>query len=294
MDMVHLLATVRQHRREIARLKAVESVTLTYSECSTTHTLQLDAGRLTHVPREFFESLPLIPVSSEATPTCAPVPAAGSAHEAVLCWMWVPSPPCAAVPAQLQTEKDERKVSRDLPVSQLSPGTVLKYVSNFDVTGLFHYLGTARCTKPWCNPVTSGVVRVTSSAVPSNYENLFSKLEPCAMYGFPSWICVDLGADITIANVTHYSLRGYSESNLRSWRLEGSLNGSKWKLLKEHVDDASINDIKQGPIHFSTWRLPGTSAPARFLRIMSTGPYSNRGDWLLISGLEVYGCVMTE
>jgi hypothetical protein len=74
-----------------------------------------------------------------------------------------------------------------------------------------------------------------------------------------SWMAVDLGADHLLVP-THYALQaddsgdgpwispassprgGDGVSRLRNWVLEGSVNGTAWDVLREHVDDSSCNE----------------------------------------------------
>jgi hypothetical protein len=55
------------------------------------------------------------------------------------------------------------------------------------------------------------------------------------------WLCYDF-KDRKV-EATHYSIHGYSSDfYLRSWVLEGSLDGSKWDEVDQHMSDTTTNN----------------------------------------------------
>ena len=103
---------------------------------------------------------------------------------------------------------------------------------------------------------------------------------------------MDLGATRRISP-NHYSLRhdnagGYS--CLRNWVLEGKMDDSDtsaWVVLREHVNDASIN----GAGATCSWPVTnvGMNQSYRYIRIRTTGVNSNGHRSLDCSGIELYG-----
>ena len=85
---------------------------------------------------------------------------------------------------------------------------------------------------------------------------------------------------------THYCLRGDlgSAEQLRTWELQGSVDGRHWMTLSAHVDDSSVTRTMCG-----SWPLPieaQRGAYAQF-RILNQGPPHR----LCCSGFELYGSV---
>ena len=122
-----------------------------------------------------------------------------------------------------------------------------------------------------------------------------------------SWMAVDLGAEHLLIP-THYALQadgsgdgpyrwpapgwvsgGDGVSRLRNWVLEGSVNGTAWDVLREHVDDSSCN----GALGTSAWALEGDK-PFRRFRVRQTGLNSNGDDCLYCAGIELWGCLTTS
>jgi hypothetical protein len=107
-----------------------------------------------------------------------------------------------------------------------------------------------------------------------------------------SWMMVDLGATRRISP-NHYSLiHDTCVCYLRNWVLEGKMDDSDtsaWVVLREHVNDASINGVG------ATCSWPVTNVDInqcyRYIRIRMTGVNSVGTDILVCSGIELYGDV---
>ena len=107
---------------------------------------------------------------------------------------------------------------------------------------------------------------------------------------------------------TKYTLRhggNYRADSLRNWdfqvatlrrsiachscadancTLQGSSNGNDWALLRRHTNDCSLD----GPFATNTWNID-TDKPYRFFRILQTGHNSASHNFLVVSGIELYG-----
>ena len=169
------------------------------------------------------------------------------------------------------------------------------YRYDLDQNGLLYSIATERHTQPWRNPAESRRVAVTASSVLEDSAPLSAvvglDVVRCVTQPRPnSWMALDL-LDKTLI-LTAYTLRHYASWDieaLRNWRLEGSLTGDEWTLLREHVNDESLNAKGKA----CTWTIdvtqPGCDRPHRMFRILQTGENSNKHHYLACSGWEVYG-----
>jgi hypothetical protein len=102
-----------------------------------------------------------------------------------------------------------------------------------------------------------------------------------------SWICYDF-KNMRI-NLTHYSIRTRCDNNsdhLRSWTLEGSIDGQSWIEFDRRENDTSLN--RQGAI--VTFDI-SSSTDCRYIRVRQLGKNSSGSDHLVINGIEFFGKV---
>lgn len=106
-----------------------------------------------------------------------------------------------------------------------------------------------------------------------------------------SWWCVAL-SETCVLYLNHYTLRHgltVGDSIIRHWNLEGSLDGSTWILLREHVRDHKL----KGEHPFSaTLSIDGEVGALRYFRIVQTGKNSSGGYGLYLSGIELYAVLI--
>mmetsp|Transcript_22165 Transcript_22165/g.57833 ORF Transcript_22165/g.57833 Transcript_22165/m.57833 type:complete len:549 (+) Transcript_22165:57-1703(+) len=171
-------------------------------------------------------------------------------------------------------------------------GTTWEYASDFDENGLLYWLGTNGKTTAYTNPHTSGKVVVTPSSVESGGAAGFIEhaargrtcfTENTALPG--SSVVVQLPAPMV---VTRYTLRhGYSHGTymLGNWNLEGSEDGAEWVVLRQHLNDGSIT----GAFDTASWDANPDGLAFSHFRIFATGPDSSGHNYLMMSGLELYG-----
>jgi hypothetical protein len=164
--------------------------------------------------------------------------------------------------------------------------------SNSSIDGIISYL-SRQCNG---NVHTNGIVTITGNPygesteyAPLNAANLtenshfYSKNEPNQMLTY------DFG-DRRI-NPTHYSIRSRHDGldnnfYLRSWVIEGSIDGQTWRELDRREDDATLksgNKVRVFEVRLST--------DCRLVRLHQIGPnhYSNPDNRLVVSGFELFG-----
>jgi hypothetical protein len=104
-----------------------------------------------------------------------------------------------------------------------------------------------------------------------------------------SWIQFSLKKTGFQLNPKVYSIQhGYHFGDfiLRNWKLEGSLNGIEWKLLKEHSNDQQL--VNEG-YSTSHWNLNPQSEYFSFFKITQTGRNSYGTNHLFIGKIELFG-----
>ena len=110
-----------------------------------------------------------------------------------------------------------------------------------------------------------------------------------------SWWRVDLTENYALY-LTHYTLRHGQEqkrSLLRNWRLEGSVYGCKWTVLKNHDNDHGLGETKtHGKYYTCTWAIDGHSKAFRSFRIFQTGKNTSGSLGIFLSGIELYGVLV--
>lgn len=172
-------------------------------------------------------------------------------------------------------------------------GQVHQYKYDFDENGIFYWLGTNRGTTMYRNPGETNIVRVTSSPMASQsapaYAACGRTVTRCVTEPSKNtYFCFDL-QDVYVIP-TAYTLRHYDSWDteaLRSWVLEGSNDGSKWKVLSRHKKDKSLDF--RGATH--TWQIKDVKKSYRMFKITQTGKNSNKHWYLSLSGFEIYGTV---
>jgi E3 ubiquitin-protein ligase HECTD1 len=102
-----------------------------------------------------------------------------------------------------------------------------------------------------------------------------------------SWICYDFNN--RLIKLTHYSIRtrrDYSGHHLRSWILEGSIDGLKWVKIDDRWNDTSLNSA--GAI--STFSIAeGFQEEFRMIRLRQMGMNSTNTDELVVNAVEFFG-----
>lgn len=184
------------------------------------------------------------------------------------------------------------------PSTEPDPVASFVHTAPFDGNGLVHHLTTNGGTRGYLNPATTGLARVTSSAMMADSEPATAVLGDAAVRCVTrpvsnAWIAIEFPG--IRLRPDHYSLRHYDSWDteaLRSWRLEGSNDGTQWTPLRSHFDDRALTT--RGAT--ASWEINGLSPEAAFshFRIIQTGPNSNNHLYLALSGFEIYGSVAPD
>jgi len=170
------------------------------------------------------------------------------------------------------------------------------FTSDWDNNGIIYYIATKKGKQGWTNPHNAGLITVTSSSLESGQLATFVGNGPqqggnSSLYTNSSqtnaWFQIDLKDQK--AKVTHYTLRhGYTGGSYfpRTWQFQGSEDGSTWVTLKQHNNDSSISTQMAS----KTFPVDQKNPPfQRYFRIYNTGANSSGNNYLMISGIELYG-----
>lgn len=158
--------------------------------------------------------------------------------------------------------------------------------------GLFDWLGTARATAPFANPVPA---HVTASAlnqlIPETPPRLAT--DHSAEDGFAycstntpgSWIAWDFGPGITVrpARFGIQHALAWDGDYVRNFKLQGSQDGVAWTDLRDVVNEGPTLGAK-------FWSTDVVGAAAyRHLRIILTGPGAHGNHYLAAAEVEFWG-----
>lgn len=160
-----------------------------------------------------------------------------------------------------------------------------------DKRGVLYWLGTNGGLTDWKNPGESGLVLISRSSCGHGRATDVANRKPswCSTSNKPNqWWKIDFG-EKRLVIPTAYSLRHGWTGNagaLRHWVCEGSLDGRKWTVLRQHINDESINTA----YGYGYWKIPNDDQAAyRFIRVRQTGLNSSGRHALRLCGFEVYG-----
>jgi hypothetical protein len=149
------------------------------------------------------------------------------------------------------------------------------------------------------NPHDRGLVEATSSSLYNMTGTCHPKVvldqQPATFYisqHIPNqWLQLDFKRSTVIP--TGYVIRGRQEPgvvniNLRSWKLEGSLDGSEWEILdsKTNVNELSVHGAAVG-----VWPID-SRVECKFIRLTSTGPSLSGNQYLTLSYFDLFGSLL--
>ncbi len=156
--------------------------------------------------------------------------------------------------------------------------------------GIMWHIATAKGAEEWRNPHYTKRVCVSASSIEKGDYRELAGLTPTELWtkDVPaSWFMVDLGPGRSVIP-TFYTLRhggNYRADSLRNWDFQGYHEESQsWDVLRRHTDDASLN----GPYGIRTWPVESSKAYRAF-RVLQTGHNSSSHNYLVLSGIELYG-----
>lgn len=156
--------------------------------------------------------------------------------------------------------------------------------------GILAWVSTKGFARDWKNPHISKLVVVTASSISKGSPTDLVGVNPTELWtkDVPaSWFCVDFGNN-RLVRPTYYTLRhggNYRADSLRTWDFQGSLNGQSWALLSRHSNDESLNSA----FALHSWPVTNQSQAYRYFRVLQTGHNSSNHNFLVLSGIEIYG-----
>eukprot|EP01094_Clydonella_sp_ATCC50884_P019936 TRINITY_DN4008_c0_g1_i1.p1 TRINITY_DN4008_c0_g1~~TRINITY_DN4008_c0_g1_i1.p1 ORF type:complete len:443 (-),score=85.19 TRINITY_DN4008_c0_g1_i1:188-1516(-) len=168
-------------------------------------------------------------------------------------------------------------------------GRQFEYNPSKEFYGILHWISTNGNTELATNPHVAGRVVVTASSVERGEPHELVSRTPTELWtkDVPaSWFSIDFGKHRQI-RPTFYTLRhggNYRGDSLRTWDLQGSMNGNDWTLLRRHTNDSALD----GRWATHTWEVD-TEHGYRIFRILQTGHNSASHNFLVVSGIEFYG-----
>eukprot|EP01124_Arcella_intermedia_P032180 TRINITY_DN7458_c0_g1_i1.p1 TRINITY_DN7458_c0_g1~~TRINITY_DN7458_c0_g1_i1.p1 ORF type:complete len:637 (+),score=167.55 TRINITY_DN7458_c0_g1_i1:84-1994(+) len=156
--------------------------------------------------------------------------------------------------------------------------------------GIIGWIATNCQKSEWKNPHTTGRVKVHCSSLAKGSRFTLVDIQHAEVWTndiASSWLSIDFGPHRRITP-SYYSLRhggNYKADALRTWDLQGSVDGIVWTTINRHANDDSLN----GAFAVSHFPVLGSTESFRFFRILQTGHNSSNHNFLLLSGFEFYG-----
>jgi regulator of replication initiation timing len=100
-----------------------------------------------------------------------------------------------------------------------------------------------------------------------------------------NWICYDFKEKRIVP--THYTIRTWQAAHLKSWLVETSADGEKWREVAREEDNRQLN---------GKWYCAGTFAveggECRFIRLVNIGENHRGDDCLIITAWEIFGSLI--
>jgi len=191
---------------------------------------------------------------------------------------------------------EEQKQNASVPLRlQPRPRFSITFSLNKDnnnfFKGIIGWIATNYGQGEWQNPHRHGRVKVHSSTLSKGSRATLVDVQCAEIWtlDMPNmWFSIDFGPTRSV-NPTSYSLRhggNWKADAVRTWDLQGSLDGVIWMTLKRHTNDCSLN----AAFACHSWHLPESKESSyRFFRIYHTGRNSSNRNFLVISGFEFFG-----
>jgi hypothetical protein len=199
----------------------------------------------------------------------------------------------------LRLGRHEQKSSESLDISseRLKPRKTFGVMFDYNEAkgkqqfhGIMWHIATAKGAEEWRNPHYTKRVCVSASSIEKGDFRELVGLTPSELWtkDVPaSWFMVDLGPGRSVI-CTFYTLRhggNYRADSLRNWDFQGyHVESQSWDVLRRHTDDSSLN----GPYAMRTFPIESTKAYRAF-RVLQTGHNSSNHNYLVLSGIELYG-----
>eukprot|EP01064_Diplonema_japonicum_P002745 TRINITY_DN11785_c0_g1_i1.p1 TRINITY_DN11785_c0_g1~~TRINITY_DN11785_c0_g1_i1.p1 ORF type:complete len:404 (+),score=38.01 TRINITY_DN11785_c0_g1_i1:43-1254(+) len=169
--------------------------------------------------------------------------------------------------------------------------------SDHDKHGVLYYLGLNKMkSKKWRNPVDRGLVAVTTSSLRKGSLSDLVERRPtnqvlCTEDNEESWIMLDLKNHVCAPNA--YTLSGRCDKSrdvLKSWTLEGSMNGKLWVVIHTHFEDLSLNQNRLKEKNSFSWKVPQSKYYFRYFRLkIGDKGNTSKTNVLAATCMELYG-----
>jgi hypothetical protein len=140
-----------------------------------------------------------------------------------------------------------------------------------------------------------GIVTVTAPAAwrdsvlwhVRHVVDLRSEESFCSQNRPAQWLCWDFGNGVLV-RIAHYTIVGWY---LRSWVVQGSLDGERWTLMDRRTDDGNYNNPHSRNIaSFGT----ENALDCRFIRLVLTD-LNHANEWgeniLWLAAVEFFGAI---
>ncbi|MEH2287165.1 hypothetical protein [Nostoc sp.] len=162
----------------------------------------------------------------------------------------------------------------------------LTFAFSGDANGLFYYLGTNKGATVWNNPANR-LLAVTASSIGSGDPNTLSNRQADQFYTGDlanSWVMFEFVGQL---KCQYYSIKSRSnDSNFypRTWKLQGSIDGSTWVDLDSQNNNATLVSAGQ-------WLSLPISATVSYskMRILQNGLDSSGYNYFCLDEVELYG-----
>ena len=172
------------------------------------------------------------------------------------------------------------------------------YENDFDQKGVVYAFENKLRGRDWSRP---RIIATRSSDEKGKAEdilkNQLQKVHCSTKAEEYSWWCVDLTENYALY-LTNYTLRHGQEQSgsfLCNWKLEGSVDGCNWTMLKHHKNDHGLGERKShGTYSTHTWTIEGELNAFRYFRVYQTGKNSSGRFGIFLSGIELYGVLFEK
>ena len=223
-----------------------------------------------------------------------------------------PSALAAPTPQHSKDGSSKRKSSAAVPFFPSKPSVDVFTMKNAgDDSGIFYYLGdlakAERGEQKWLNPIDTNYLTITSSSTDSSSDpiSILTGRQEGKRFATKDqtkqWIQIQFNG--YVCGLKKYTIRhtgsGSKNEAMRSWKIEGSMDGHSWKLIDERKNLATIAnknehyafEVKLPPPTGPATPSSGQPKPDQFthFRLTSTGPNSGNTNQLALGGIEFYG-----
>jgi F5/8 type C domain len=172
--------------------------------------------------------------------------------------------------------------------SNVASGTALTIATSGDNNGLFYWIGTSSGTTVWSNPIAKGLT-IAASSIGSGSVSSLSDRANSDFYtnsDTNAWVSFYLNGKSLKCN--YYSIKTRASSSgyyPRSWKLQGSSDGSNWVDLDSQVNNTTLTANSQ----WLSLPVANSSVAYTNFRIYMTDNNSSGFGHLVLGEVELYG-----